>query len=93
MYMSICKAPDGVKIMHGNRGYFHADKQPVFSSTYRIIEQYQLGTDLFRNFLMPLESALADDFVVESNCGKAADKLLFVPKQIFKETDYYYNSS
>lgn len=92
MYMSVCKAPNGVQILHGNRGYFHADKQPAFSSTYRVIEEYQLGTDLYKNVLMPLESALDDDSVVNSNCGKAKDKFLEIPKKIFKEIDYYYSS-
>lgn len=91
MYMSVCKAPNGIQILHGNRGYFHATKQPLFSATYHVIEQYRLGTDLYRNLLQPLESALADDTVMNTNCGKAVDRLLMVPKQVIKETDYYYN--
>lgn len=92
MYMSVCKAENGIKILHGNRGYLHADKQPVFSSSYRIVEQYQLGTDLYRNFLQPLESAMEDDIVVNSNCGKVSDRLLQVARELFKETEYYYNA-
>lgn len=39
MYMSVCKAPSGVKIVHGNRGYFHSDKQPVFSAVYNTVAE------------------------------------------------------
>lgn len=91
--MSVCPALDGIRILHGNRGYFHADKQPAFATAYRIVEEYTLGTDLYRNFLMQFESALADDNVRKSNCGKAADKFLIQSKELFKETEYYYNNS
>lgn len=92
MYMPVCKAINGVKILHGNRGYFHADKQPLFSTTFRVIQEYRLGDDLYRNFLINLESALADNIVVQSNCGKVSDKLLIKSKELFKEVEYYYNT-
>lgn len=91
MYMSVCNASNGVQIMHGNRGYFHSDKQPVFSTIYRAMESYQLGKDPYRQFLLPLEEALADDFVVNSNCGKVIHQLLLKTKKIFVESDYYYS--
>lgn len=92
MYMSVCKAQNGVQILHGNRGYFHADKQPVFSIIYRLIEEYQLGMDVYRHLLMPLESALADETVQKTNCGKVSDLFLVRMKEVFKETaDYYYS--
>lgn len=36
MYLDLCKsAVDGIKIIHGNRGYFHkAENQPIFSQIY-----------------------------------------------------------
>lgn len=92
MYMEVCKAATGVKILHGNRGYFHADKQPLFSTTFRIVQEYRLGDDLYNNFLMALESALADSTVVQSNCGKVSDKLLIRSRELFKEVEYYYNT-
>lgn len=79
-------------MLHGNRGYFHADKQPLFSTTFRIIQEYRLGDDLYHNFLMALESALADSAVVQSNCGKVSDKLLLKSRELFKEVEYYYNT-
>lgn len=92
MYMPVCKAVTGVKILHGNRGYFHAEKQPLFSTTFRIVQEYRLGDDLYHNFLMTLESALADTTVVQSNCGKVSDNLLIKSRELFKEVEYYYNT-
>lgn len=38
MYMSLCPATNGIKLIHGNRGYFHkAESQPVFSQIYDAI--------------------------------------------------------
>lgn len=91
MYMAVCKAPKGVQILHGNRGYFHAGLQPAFSATYRVVEQYRLGSDAYRNVLLPLEAALADESVAQTNCGHTVDKMLMVPREVLKETDYYYN--
>lgn len=35
MYGSLCSAAEGIKLIHGNRGYFHkAESQPVFSQIY-----------------------------------------------------------
>lgn len=36
MYLDLCKsAVNGIKIIHGNRGYFHkAENQPIFSQIY-----------------------------------------------------------
>ena len=37
MYMSVCKTAEskGVKVIHGNRGVFHKDKQPAFKAIYQ----------------------------------------------------------
>ncbi|XP_055377804.1 glucoside xylosyltransferase 1 [Condylostylus longicornis] len=90
MYQSICNASNGVRIMHGNRGYFHSDKQPLFSAVYRAIESYELGKDPYKNFLMNLESDLEDEVVVNSNCGKVEQQVLLKAKKIFVAKDYYY---
>lgn len=38
MYMSLCPAKEGVRLIHGNRGYFHkAESQPIFSQIYDAI--------------------------------------------------------
>lgn len=39
MYMNVCDAPDGVQILHGNRGYFHSLSQPIFKKIYSTIEE------------------------------------------------------
>lgn len=90
MYMSVCRAPDGIKIVHGNRGYFHSDKQPAFSSVYKAVEEYRLGSDPYRNFLLPLMTIITDTEVSNSNCGKVKDEFLIKSKIIFKETSYSY---
>lgn len=43
MYMSLCPAINGIKLIHGNRGYFHkAESQPVFSQIYDAILKVRL---------------------------------------------------
>lgn len=93
MYMNVCKAPNGIRVIHGNRGYFHSEKEPVFSTIYRAIEEYQVGTDVYRNLLMSLESTLASDEIQQSNCGKISNKFLTKFKDVYKETMVYYDSS
>ncbi|XP_065163039.1 glucoside xylosyltransferase 2-like [Atheta coriaria] len=70
MYMSVCKSAEraGVAVLHGSRGFFHSEKQPVFSSIYRAFEEFQLGNDIYEEFFMPLENYL--DLAGDSNCGK-----------------------
>lgn len=88
IYMSVCSAPSGIRIIHGNRGYFHSEKQPIFKYLYRGVEEYQLTEDPYRHFLIPLEVALRELPVVNSNCGKVIDKFLYKSRQIFKENFY-----
>lgn len=88
--MSVCPAPDGIKIIHGNRAYFHRTTQPVFSTLYKTVQEFQLGKNLYYNFLTPLEAALADS-QINSTCGKVVDKFLHNPRRLFNQTDYYYN--
>lgn len=93
MYMSVCKASKGIRIVHGNRAYFHSEREPVFSTIYRIFEEYQFGTDIYQNLLISLELALTSDSVQQSNCGKISSKLLIRFKDVFKDTSTYYESS
>lgn len=41
MYISFCKSADkGIKLIHGNRGYFHkAENQPIFSQIYNSFQK------------------------------------------------------
>lgn len=92
MYMSVCKTPDGVQILHGNRGYFHAEKQPVFNVIYRLIEEYQLDSGVYQNLLVPLESALSEPSVRKTTCGKISDSFLVRFRATFKDSvDYDYS--
>lgn len=40
MYSSICKAAekDGVAVIHGSRGFFHSEKQPIFKEIYNVFD-------------------------------------------------------
>ncbi|XP_051862953.1 glucoside xylosyltransferase 2 isoform X2 [Drosophila albomicans] len=85
MYMSICNTShSGIKLLHGNRGYFHLNKQPLFKIIYSAIESYQLGTNVYTNFLMPLRASLSAQAVNESTCGKIARDSLLVANFIFE---------
>lgn len=84
MYMSICNTSHtGIKLIHGNRGYFHSNKQPLFKEIYSAIESYQLGTNAYTNFLLPLRSALTKRTVNKSTCGKVARDSLLVANLLF----------
>jgi len=84
MYMSICNTSHtGIKLIHGNRGYFHSNKQPLFKAIYSAIESYQLGTNTYTNFLLPLRSALTERTVNTSTCGKVARDSLLVANLLF----------
>uniref|UniRef100_A0A6B2EA77 UDP-D-xylose:beta-D-glucoside alpha-1,3-D-xylosyltransferase n=1 Tax=Phlebotomus kandelakii TaxID=1109342 RepID=A0A6B2EA77_9DIPT len=90
MYMSVCKAPSGVRIVHGNRGYFHSEKQPAFREIFAAIEEYQIGSNPYRHFLLPLIVRFKDISVANSNCGKVTDKFIYKAKQMFKDNFYNY---
>lgn len=92
MYMSICNATvEGIKIIHGNRGYFHSNKQPVFRAVFDAIETYQFGKNPYSDFLIPLSDALQDPLVAESNCGKVAKELTMFANKIFIN-EYSYDA-
>lgn len=76
MYMSICKASEkkGVAVVHGSRGFFHSEKQPVFQAIYKAFEEFQLGGDLYKDFYQSLETSL--DLAENSNCGHVKDIFL-----------------
>lgn len=92
MYMSICNATtEGIKVMHGNRGYFHSNKQPLFKAVFEAIESFQLGGNPYGDFLVPLQEALQSPIVMKSNCGKVTNEVLQLAKKIFKN-EYYYDT-
>lgn len=70
MYMSVCKSAEsqGVAVLHGSRGSFHAEKQPAFRAIYRAVEEYQLGTDLYVNLFLTIRNYL--ELTTSTNCGK-----------------------
>lgn len=87
MYMSICNSShSGIKLIHGNRGYFHSDKQPLFKTVYDAIESYQFSSNVYNDFLLPLRSALNAKSVNESSCGKISGDILLVANVLFGNT-------
>lgn len=92
MYSSICKPAekDGVAVIHGSRGFFHSEKQPVFKAIYNAFDsvscgdiiiliqimllQFQIGGDIYRDFYQPLEAYL--DALETTNCGKIKEVFL-----------------
>ncbi|TMW46210.1 hypothetical protein DOY81_008712 [Sarcophaga bullata] len=90
MYMSICNVSmEGIKVMHGNRGYFHSNKQPLFRVTFEAVESFQFNNNPYTDFLVPLQEAMQSPTVTESNCGKVSKELLLLANKIFKN-EYYY---
>ncbi|KAJ8945037.1 hypothetical protein NQ318_019032 [Aromia moschata] len=69
MYTSVCKPAEsqGVAVIHGSRGFFHSEKQPIFQAVYRSFEEFQLGGDIYRDFYQPLEVYL--EAAQNNNCG------------------------
>nr|AEE62999.1 unknown [Dendroctonus ponderosae] len=76
MYSSICKAAEknGVAVIHGSRGFFHSEKQPIFKEIYNVFYSFQLGSDIYRDFYQPVEAHL--DTLENTNCGKLKNVFL-----------------
>jgi len=70
MYNSVCKTAEehGVAVVHGSRGVFHSDKQPVFRKIYTAWQQYEMGSSLQTGLLEPLRHAL--DETAHTECGR-----------------------
>ncbi|XP_059608164.1 glucoside xylosyltransferase 2-like [Phlebotomus argentipes] len=82
-----CKAPNGVKIVHGNREIFHFDHPlsvPAFRELYLFIDKYQIGSDPYSHFLLPLIEGFKNTSIVNTTCGKITDKFLYKARQMFK---------
>ncbi|VEN59657.1 unnamed protein product [Callosobruchus maculatus] len=76
MYTSVCKQAEkeGVAVIHGSRGFFHSEKQPVFQAVYRSFEEFHLGGDVYKDFYQQLESYL--ESAQNNNCGHVKDIFL-----------------
>lgn len=70
IYGSNCVAAEqhGIYILHGNRGVYHDDKQPVFRAVYDVIQKYPFGGDAVHGLLLPLEEKLKDG--EHTYCGR-----------------------
>lgn len=72
IYGSNCQQAEqeGVFILHGNRGVFHDDKQPVFRAIYEAIQKYQFGENMEKSLLQPLEALLQT--TTHTYCGRSS---------------------
>ncbi|XP_056641310.1 glucoside xylosyltransferase 1 isoform X2 [Diorhabda carinulata] len=89
MYTSVCKPAEteGVAVIHGSRGFFHSEKQPIFQAVYKSFEEFQLGGDIYRDFYQPLEVYL--ESAQNNNCGNIKDVFL---KNIRNYMDLEFNA-
>ncbi|XP_070565842.1 glucoside xylosyltransferase 1-like [Ptychodera flava] len=76
MYSSLCKRAEqvGIKVVHGNRGVFHNEKQMAFRSIYEALSQYKLGEDPRENLIEPMNNGLMA--TMNTPCGKLTDAFL-----------------
>lgn len=69
--------------MHGNRGYFHSNKQPLFKAVYETVESYKIASNPYLNFVIPLKSSLNESVVKETNCGLLTEETMLIANKIF----------
>ncbi|KAK9881749.1 hypothetical protein WA026_017270 [Henosepilachna vigintioctopunctata] len=76
MYTSVCKEAEkeGVVILHGSRGVFHSDKQPVFKAIYQAVEEFKLGIDSIDIFIETVDAYLQN--ANNSSCGQVKNIFL-----------------
>lgn len=71
MYMSNCLTAEtnGCKVLHGNRGSFHGEKQPAFKAIYNAFQKHPATNEVTRDSLYKL---LVDEFskVPSKGCGE-----------------------
>lgn len=82
MYMSVCnpnKEYKGVIVLHGNRGYFHNHKQPIFYAIYEAMNKYRIGTSPYGNFLEHVEKYVETN--TTTNCGRVKSLFLHYSRQ------------
>ncbi|KAG5666339.1 hypothetical protein PVAND_014374 [Polypedilum vanderplanki] len=83
MYTSNCDLSEGsVKIVHGNRGYFHKEgKQRIFREIYMAIDEYKFNDDPCTNLIKVIEERVDEAEI--SNCNEMINKFLYIPKKTF----------
>lgn len=77
-------AEHGAQVLHGSRSAFHSSNQPAFSAVHKAAREYKLGSDPYKNFLLPMLANLRS--APESNCGKLEDAFTKLPRQYLEKT-------
>ncbi|XP_051856826.1 glucoside xylosyltransferase 1 isoform X2 [Antechinus flavipes] len=91
IYGSNCREAEeeGIFILHGNRGVYHDDKQPVFRAVYEALRNCSFEDDKVHSLLHPLELELQK--TVHTYCGRIHKIFM---KQLTKSIrDNYVRSS
>lgn len=93
MYMNVCQTSDGIKVLHGNRGYFHNQlAQPIFSYIYNAFDEYQFDMDP-QIIIKTIEANLAIPGR-NTNCDKLSESFLLNLRRNFNLSyDDIYNKN
>ncbi|XP_055902747.1 glucoside xylosyltransferase 2 isoform X2 [Eupeodes corollae] len=75
MYVNVCNITNGIHIFHGNRGYFHTNKQPIFKKIYETIRTFELKKYNFLLFPYHLDRILSTSLQNTSMCFKIKNKI------------------
>lgn len=86
MYSPVCNVTQGIRILHGNRGYFHQNKQPLFKQIFETIQTVDLRNDSMEFVVKTLNAVLSDIPVTQSRCGKISDKILLSVNSFYNQS-------
>jgi len=61
MYMSNCKTAqrNGIKVLHGNRGVYHNEKQPAFKAVYEAIRDHDIEKQNLQQLVARIDRNIA----------------------------------
>ncbi|XP_055851935.1 glucoside xylosyltransferase 2 [Episyrphus balteatus] len=80
MYVNVCNITEGIRILHGNRGYFHLSKQPIFKKIYETIRDLNVTiqqnyNNSLSHFPYQLNYSLVTSLANSSMCFKIINKI------------------
>lgn len=75
MYVNVCNINEGIRILHGNRGYFHLNKQPIFRKIYETIRDVNVKNFNLTSFPHNLNESLTSGLVNSSMCYQIMNKI------------------
>lgn len=75
MYVNVCNITEGIRILHGNRGYFHLNKQPIFKKIYETIRDLNVKNYNLAHFPQHLNESLLTGSTNTSMCFQIVNKI------------------